>query len=61
MGSGVVVDSGVVLVVGLEVVGSGVVVGSTAVLLVVVTGHPFGSAAAGSGIVVEHVEEPVPE
>ena len=50
VGSGVVlVGSGVVLVdSGVVLVGSGVVVCSGVVLLLVVTGHPLGSAASGS-------------
>jgi len=50
VGSGVVlVGSGVVLVgSGVVLVGSGVVVCSGVVLLLVVTGHPFGSAASGT-------------
>ena len=57
LGSGVVVCSGVVLVgsgvvlvlgSGVVLAGSGVVVCSGVVLLLVVTGHPLGSAASGT-------------
>ena len=50
VGSGVVLVGSVVVLVGSGVVlvGSGVVVCSGVVLLLVVTGHPLGSAASGS-------------
>ena len=50
VGSGVVLVGSVVVLVGSGVVlvGSGVVVCSGVVLLLVVTGHPLGSAASGT-------------